>query len=183
MKSYVLVYEGFVQFEVVLASYLLKHAGDVITVGISKDPVISAESYKVIPDIIIDEVNIEEADAFIVPGGIPDTLFDCAAFYTLLEKLNAKGKVIGAICSAPLHLAKANVLQGKKYTTTMNPADFSDFDAANFLNENFVIDDNIITAKANGYVDFGIEIGKMVDIYEDEADYQETVDFFKYFKG
>lgn len=183
MKSYVLVYEGFVQFEVILASYLLKHAGDIITVGVSIDPVVSAESFKVIPDITIDEVNVDEVDAFIVPGGIPDTLFDCAEFYTLLEKLNAKGKVIGAICSAPLHLAKANVLQGKKYTTTITPADFTEFNTANFVNENVVIDGNIITAKANGYVDFGIEIGKMVGIYEDEADYQETIDYFKHFKG
>lgn len=183
MKSYVLVYEGFVQFEVILASYLLKHAGDIITVGITKDPVVSAESYKVIPDITIDEVDVDEVDAFIVPGGFPDTLFDCATFYTLLEKLNSGNKVIGAICSAPLHLAKANVLQNKKFTTTMNPADFSEFDTDNFVNQNYVTDGNIITAKANGYVDFGIEIGKMVGIYEDEADYQETIDYFKYFKG
>lgn len=183
MKSYILVYEGFVQFEIVLASYLLKHAGDIVTVGVSKDPVVSAESFKVIPDITIDEVDIDEVDAFIVPGVYPDTLSDHPEFYTLLEKLNAKGKVIGAICSAPRHLAKANVLKNKKYTTTINPRDFAEFDVDNFVNQNVVVDGNIITAKANGYVDFGIELGKMLDIYEDEADYQETIDYFKLFKG
>lgn len=183
MKSYVLVYEGFVQFEVVLASYLLKHAGEIITVGVSKAPVVSAESFKVIPDITIDEVNVDEVDAFLVPGVYPDTLSNHEEFYTLLEKLNTKGKVIGAICSAPRHLAKAKVLKDKKYTTTVNPSDFAEFNVDNFVNENVVIDGNIITAKANGYVDFGIEIGKMVGIYEDEADYQETIDYFKHFKG
>ncbi|MCP3808686.1 hypothetical protein NLX78_15725 [Paenibacillus sp. Lou8.1] len=41
---------------------------------------------------------------------------------------------------------------------------------------------NIITAKPNKYVDFAIEIGKVVDIYTDDEDLKETIDFFKLFK-
>lgn len=32
------------------------------------------------------------------------------------------------------------------------------------------------------YVDFALAVGKAADIFVDEADYQETVDYFKYFK-
>lgn len=32
------------------------------------------------------------------------------------------------------------------------------------------------------YVDFALAVGKAADIFVDDADYQETVDYFKYFK-
>jgi hypothetical protein len=48
---------------------------------------------------------------------------------------------------------------------------------------NVIRDGNILTAKPNGYVDFALELGRMMDIYQDEADLQETIDFFKYFKS
>lgn len=44
-----------------------------------------------------------------------------------------------------------------------------------------MIDGNIVTAKACGYVDMALELGKIFKIYEDEADYRETVDYYKKF--
>lgn len=34
----------------------------------------------------------------------------------------------------------------------------------------------------NEYVDFALAVGKAAEIFADEADYQETVDYFKYFR-
>lgn len=42
--------------------------------------------------------------------------------------------------------------------------------------------DNIVLSPGNEYVDFALAVGKAADIFADEADYQETVDYFKYFK-
>ncbi|KJD45088.1 hypothetical protein [Paenibacillus terrae] len=47
---------------------------------------------------------------------------------------------------------------------------------------NGVRDRQIVTAKANAYVDFGIELGKLMDIYENEQDLEETISFFKHFE-
>lgn len=41
---------------------------------------------------------------------------------------------------------------------------------------------HVVTARANVYVDFAIEIAKGLELFEDEADLQETVDFRKYHK-
>ena len=43
-------------------------------------------------------------------------------------------------------------------------------------------DGNILTARANAYVDFAIEAGKALDLFEDERDLRETINFWKLFK-
>ena len=45
-----------------------------------------------------------------------------------------------------------------------------------------VNDRHVITARANAYVDFAVETAKELDLFEDEADLQETIDFWKYHK-
>ena len=45
-----------------------------------------------------------------------------------------------------------------------------------------VLDRNILTARANAYVDFAIEAAKALDLFEDEADLLETIAFWKEFK-
>lgn len=183
MKTYVLIYEDFAHFEVILASYLLKTKGEIITVGINKDVVISTEGYKIVPDIIIDNVVINDVDVLIIPGGDPNKLYEYDGVYKLISKIYEKNKIIGAVCVGPIHLAKASVLNGKKYTTSLDVSEYNEFDSSKYVDENVVVDGNIITAKASGYVDFAIEMGKVMDIYEDENDLMETIQFFKYFKS
>ena len=45
-----------------------------------------------------------------------------------------------------------------------------------------VNDRRVITARANGYVDFAIEVAKELELFLDEDDLKETVDFWKYHK-
>lgn len=182
MKTYVVIYEGFAHFEVMLASYFLKTQGEVITVGITKESIVSCEGYRIIPDLTIEALDIDDIDVLIVPGGDPDEINHSVKFYDVLRNANEKKKTIGGICSGVYHLAKAHILEDKKYTTTIDISEFDEFNKSNFMDENYVVDGNVITAKANGYVDFGIELGRMMDIYEDENDLKETIEFFKYFK-
>jgi len=90
-----------------------------------------------------------------------------------------KNKVLAAICAGPVHLAKAGVLNGLKYTTSINVNEY--FQKENYRDENVVIDNKVITAEPEGYVDFAIEIGKLMNIYKDDQDLEETINFFKYF--
>jgi transcriptional regulator GlxA family with amidase domain len=182
MKTYVIIYEGFAHFEVILASYFLRTQGEIVTVGIDKKPVVSGEGYTIVPDITLDMVDKDEVDALIIPGGEPEEISHVASLYDLIRHVNSQKKVIGGICSGVYHLAKAGILEDKAYTTSLDIDEFNEFDASCFKDQNFVVDGNILTAKANGYVDFGIEIGRMMDIYENEDDLKETIDFFKYFK-
>lgn len=182
MKTYVLVYEGFAHFEVILATYFLKFKGEIITVGLNKDEIISLEGFKIIPHITLEEVNLSDVDVFILPGGEPNKLYDNTYLYDILSNLNEKNIVMAAICAGPIHFAKAGILKGKKYTTSLDVKEHNVFDSSKYIHQNIVVDGNIITAKPTGYVDFAIEIGKVMDIYDGEADLVETMNFFKYFK-
>ena len=182
MKTYVMVYEGFVQFEVVLSNYLMNTVGEVITVGLDKKQVTSLEGFQTIPHITIDEVDIEKGDLFVIPGGEPEELYGEDEFYKVIKKLNENDKIIGTICATPVHLARAGILEGRKYTTSLPIEEFDEFEKDNYLDELVVKDDNIVTAKARGYVDFAIELGKTMNIFEDEEDLQETINFFRNYK-
>ena len=57
---------------------------------------------------------------------------------------------------------------------TINPTHSTDLDVA--------VCDNIITVRANGYVDFAIETAKKLNLFEDEADLQETIAFWREFQ-
>ena len=181
IKTYVLIYDSFVQFEIVLACYLMKSSGEIVTVGMNKDPVHSFEGFITVPHIMIDEINIDEVDLFLMPGGDPGGIGERGKLYKLLRELDQKGVVIGAICSAPIHLAKASILKGKRYTTTLPLDEFPEFEKENYEDDNIIIGHNIITAKASAYVDFAIELGKMMNIYQDEEDLLETIRYFKYY--
>lgn len=181
MKTYVLVYEGFAHFEVILASYFLKTRGEMITVGLKKELVTSGEGYQIMPHITLDEMDLDDVDVFIIPGGEPTQLYEETLLYDTIKELNDRDVVLGAICAGPTHLAKAGVLEGKEYTTSWDLSKLDAFDPDMFVKTNVVIDDNIITAQPTGYVDFGLALGEMMDIYEDDDDYEETVNFFKYF--
>ncbi|KAA0549841.1 thij/pfpi family protein [Bacillus sp. BGMRC 2118] len=182
MKAHVMVYDGFTEFEVILANYFIKTKGEIVSVGIHEDHriVTSFEGFQIKPHIHIDELNVDDVEILIIPGGDPDELVTCNKLRELLIELNSRQTLVAAICSGTIHLAHAKLLEYKRYTSTENVEDITT--NANFIDTLAVRDGNIITAKPNGYVDFAIEIGKALDIFEDETDLNETIDFFKYFK-
>ncbi len=67
--------------------------------------------------ISIDDINVSDYDAIIFVGGSGAVQFhkDVEAHLTCQEAIN-RGKVLAAICIAPLTLAYADVLEGKKVT-------------------------------------------------------------------
>ncbi|MCK6075206.1 DJ-1/PfpI family protein [Paenibacillus silvae] len=172
MKTHVLIYDGYVSFEIMLAIYLMKTKGEIITVGISSNPVKSYEGLRVNPEQLLDEVNDGDIEAFIIPGGDISEIQQNEKLVSLLQKMNTDHKYIGAICSGVDLIKQAGLLEGKKYTSN---------DASHTAT--YEVHDNLITAKANGYVDFAIALGQMRGIYSDEADYEETIRFFKYFEN
>ncbi len=68
-------------------------------------------------DIGLDEVNVGEFDAVIFIGG-PGAYdyFDDQSAHQIAQNAIKSNKVLGAICIAPVILAKAGVLEGKRAT-------------------------------------------------------------------
>ncbi len=182
MKTFVLVYGSFVQFEVILTCLFMKTKGDIVTAGMDGSEVTSQEGFVIKPHIRLSDVNPDEVDLFVIPGGEHVNIYGNPLLTKTLQDLNQKGKVIAAICSGPVHLAKAGILDGKKYTSFNLPERKDDFKRAEYVDTNLVVDGNIVTAKAVGYVDMALELGKIMGIYTDEADYEQTVEVYRNYK-
>lgn len=100
----------------------------------------------------VDELNIDKFDALILVGGSGAlSHLDNEKSYKTLREAALKNKVIGAICVAPVILAKAGILKGKKATVWSSNMDKSAVrvlkeEGADYVDENVISDDKIITA-------------------------------------
>lgn len=181
MNTYILVYDDFAQFEVILVALLMKSVGDVKTVGIKKELVTSHEGFKIMPDFTLDEIDYNDINLLVIPGGNPEILINNNKLYELIRSVNDKKSIIAAICTGPLHLHLAGILTDKEFTASLNELEMEYCVECKIEDEDLIIEDNIITAKSNAYVDFAIEVGKLMDIYEDDYELINIIYFFKYF--
>lgn len=109
----------------------------------------SEEGLRVVPTKTMDDTNITDYDCVILPGTINPlpALYDERLIDFLKSGINTN-VVFAAISSSPLLLAKAGVLNGKKFTAGffMQMAEVYPFiEKENFTHEGVVCDGNVIT--------------------------------------
>lgn len=117
MKILMIVSEGFEEVEAMTPVDLLRRAGFIVDVCsiTGKRNVKGARGIEIVSDKIIEEIELfDEYDGLILPGGLPNahTLRDDDRVQSIVKEMNAKGKMIGAICAAPCVLEKAGILKG-----------------------------------------------------------------------
>jgi len=106
-------------------------------------------------DALIDDLNVDEFDAVVFIGGSGAARFlDNETSYKVIREALNKEKVLAGICIAPIILAKANVLKGKKCTVWSSDMDKSAVKTLKekggiYENKSVVADENIVTA--DGY--------------------------------
>jgi len=101
----------------------------------------------------------EEFEAVILPGGMPGAknLGESRELLELLEVSFRKGILCAAICAAPVVLAKAGILKGKR--AACYPGYESQLEGALCSEETVVRDGNIITSRGVGTaIAFALEI-------------------------
>jgi len=101
------------------------------------------------PDLTVDEVDPEEYDALILPGGVgnPDRLRTEAKVIDLIRAFDRAGKPIGAICHGPWLLVEADILKGR--TATSWPSIRTDLRnaGAEVVDQPAAISGNIVTSR------------------------------------
>jgi len=112
--------EGCEELEAITVTDLLRRGEvTVITAGLDKRPVCASRGAVLVPDTTLDEVMDARLDMIVLPGGLPgaDHLNNDERIHTLLKRLSREGKYTCAICAAPIILAKAGLLAGKRATS------------------------------------------------------------------
>jgi len=141
--------EGFEEIEALTVVDVLRRAGiNVDTVGVMGSMVTGSHGVRVMTDKKILEINADEYDGIVLPGGNPGylNLGRSSKIIEILRKFDAEGKLIAAICAAPSVLAKAGVLEGKK--ATIYPGMEKELPYPR--GERVVIDGKVITSQAPG---------------------------------
>ncbi|MDF2556352.1 MAG: hypothetical protein K0R71_180 [Bacillales bacterium] len=152
MKTCVFLAEGFEEIEALTVVDFFRRAGaDIETVSITNTKeVVSTHAITILADKTIDEYNYDEYSCFVLPGGMPGStnLKDCSTVIESIQTAMADGKIIGAICAAPIVLVAAGVVNGKHITSF--PGSVKPSDLYVYEEKDVVVDGNVITSRAVG---------------------------------
>ena len=110
-------------------------------------------------DKILKEVDFNDVDMIVLPGGMPGTL-NLEACEPLMEKVkefDKKGNYISAICAAPTIFGHLGILNGKK--ACCYPSMEDGLTGADVTYDTTVAADHILTSRGMGTaIDFGLQI-------------------------
>ncbi|TFG08214.1 hypothetical protein EU522_00010 [Candidatus Thorarchaeota archaeon] len=180
MKTYVFLYDGFADFEIAPLLLFLREKTEVITFSFQKGIQKSEEQMKVVVDQSIGEVDPNEVDLMIIPGGNPEPHRDRTDFHDLLKKVHKRGKLIAAICGGPGFLAHAGLLKGLRVAHGYAPEDAERvFEGSVVTDEDVIVQGNIITARGQAFAEFAIEVYRTLGFFANEEEARETLDWLK----
>lgn len=94
------------------------------------------------------EVNAEDYDAVIIPGGFsPDLMRRTEATKEFVRQMDKAGKPIAAICHGPWMMASCCDLKGKRVTSFFAIKDDLVNAGATYVDEEVVVDGHLITSR------------------------------------
>jgi len=146
--------DGFEEWELFGPREILQDRGaEVVLASLNRQPIqatVHDDPGKTIrPDLTIEEVNPNEFDALILPGGVrnPDQLRMHGNVIELIKAFDRQGKPIAAICHGPWLLVEADILRGR--TATSWPSIRTDLRnaGADVVDRAAVTDGNLVTSR------------------------------------
>lgn len=165
MKAFVLLYNTCCIYEIVILNYFLNYSGiDTEYLSLDGEPITAMEGYSINTSEKLMSIDPKSVGLMIIPGGDIKEI-DNPAVWNYLRGVNSHNGMIAAICAGVDVLDHAGILDGIISTHS------SELDV--------VVDGNVITSRANGYVDFAIEVAGKLGLFKDEKDLQETITFWR----
>ena len=152
---------GYEEIEALTVVDLTRRAGiETWMVSITDEKMVTgSHGISVSMDKILSDVNFDEVDMIVLPGGMPGTL-NLEACEPLMEKVkefDKAGKYISAICAAPTVFGHLGLLEGKK--ACCYPSMEDGLVGAEVSYETTAIADHILTSRGMGTaIDFGLQI-------------------------
>ena len=169
MKTVVLLYETCCIYEVVVTNYFLQFCGhELVFATIDGKSVTAQEKFSLNATCALKDVDPKDVELLLVPGGNISSI-DNEEVYLFIRAVVGNRHLVAGICNGVDELENAGILEGIESTHS--------------IKEPLVVGEYVITARANMYVDMAIAIGKKMNLFADEADLQETIDFWKLHKS
>lgn len=150
----VLSENGFEESELTDPVKRLKEEGAIVHIISSESGKIKAWkdgdwSIEVDVDKTISEVNAEDYNGLVLPGGLinPDKLRVSEDALTFVKAFFDAGKPVAAICHGPQTLINARVVEGRKMTSVKNIAQDLINAGADWSDEEVVVDQGLVTSR------------------------------------
>lgn len=149
IKVLVPLVEGFEEIEAFAVVDILRRAGiEAVTAGVGGNIVTGAHRIRVNADARMLDIQPEGFSGIVLPGGNPgtDNLMRSERIVRIADDFAKQGKLVAAICAAPLILAKLGLLKERK--ATIYPG--YEKELGKPRNDPVVADGNIITSQGPG---------------------------------
>ncbi len=157
----VLMAPGFEEIELTAPVDILRRLDIPVTlVGVQHRQVTGAHGLRMEADMLMVDVDTSLFSGIILPGGPASfTLRDTPGVLHLVREMHAEGKLVAAICAAPVALEAAGVLENRRITCYPSvKGDISS--AAAITDEATETDGNIVTGRGPGAaLEFGFALG------------------------
>ena len=150
-SALVILAPGFEEIEAVTIIDLLRRANVSVTVaGTQRGWVEGSHEITVKTDVFFEEVQADDFDLLVLPGGQPgsDNLKKETRLLDWIRRRYESGKRIAAICAAPGVFHKAGITQNLKITSY--PSEEYLFAKSNYVTDYVVNDKNVITSRGVG---------------------------------
>lgn len=154
---------------------------DQLSVGL-RSPVTTTFGFDVLPEKLLNDVNVDEFDALVIPGGFADAGFYEEAlsepFLDVIRNFDKRQAPIAAVCVGSLSLAAAGVLNGRKATIYhqvggTRKAELESYGSL-FIDQPLVVDGHLMTSTGPGT---GVELAlKLLEILSTPKFVQEIRD-------
>ena len=151
-KVYIFFADGLEEIEGLTVVDMMRRAGIDISIVSMNGTLTVTGSHKITigADVLLEDIDADEADMFVLPGGLPGTnhLANSMLLADILKKAYSAGKYVAAICAAPSVLGGLGILHGKK--ATCYPGFEDKLTGAVCQTDNVVADGKVITSRGMG---------------------------------
>lgn len=140
---------------------MLNEQGAAVTIASTTTEIVRGmQGEQIQPDMLVDQIKPEDWDAVVFIGGAGASQYwDDSTAHAIAKGTLDAGKILGAICIAPVTLANAGILQGKKATCWESEAGKLKAKGVEYTGANVERDGKIITAKGpKAATAFGLEL-------------------------
>jgi len=152
MKSALVLFaEGSEELETVTVVNILRRGGVQVTLaGLQEGALCGSRGITLQPDTTLAAIQNSQFDMVVLPGGQPGTnhLKADQRVAKLVQHMLSQGKYVTAICAAPLVLAQAGLLDGKRATSF--PTCLDDYPKVAQQMNAVVEDGRLITSRGPG---------------------------------
>lgn len=149
MKALIISADNFEDTELLVPDYRMKEEGIKVDIAsIREGKIRGKHGYQIGVDKTLQEVNPDEYDILILPGGrAPEALKKEKKVTEIVREFFQKKKPISAICHGPQLLAAAGVLEGRRVTSYRSVVEEMRNAGAIYEDKEVVVDGNLITSR------------------------------------